>query len=106
IDFVIRLRHKNYKVAVNAVGGKTYEELKAKVLRSSVNGKAIKKRIIINGCTLSFVVMKNPKADAKEPLLYFISSLDLPAPNIVCHYPIRWQIEMCSKHLKSNGFDL
>jgi len=106
IDFIIRVRHKNYKKAVNNTSGKTYEELKAKVLRSKVSGKSIKKRINIDGQELSFIVMKNPKADAKEPLLYFISNLDLPAPNIVCQYPIRWQIEMCFKHMKSNGFNL
>lgn len=106
LDFVIRLRHKSYKKYVNKAMGKSYEELENKVLRSKIPTKAVKKRIVIAGKTFNFVIMKNPKPDAKEPLLYFLSSLGGTAGQIAAHYPLRWQIEVCFKHLKSNGFNL
>lgn len=106
IDFIIRVRNKNYKSCVDACEGKTHQEMIAKVLRSKISGKAIKKEITIGGHNFSFVAMKNPKANANEPVLFFVSSLTLPAPSIACQYQIRWTIEVCFKHMKSNGFNL
>lgn len=67
--------------------------------------KGVGKRFKLYGKSYTFVVIKNPKEDKKEPLLYFISSLE-DKVEIVKTYPIRWTIECCFKHLKSNGFDL
>lgn len=106
IDFVIRLRKKNYKEAVNAVSGKSYGNLERKALRSRKAGKAVGKGILLQGQCFSFVVVKNPKPDATEPLIYLLSSLQKAASNIAARYPIRWKIETCFKHLKSNGFNL
>ena len=55
---------------------------------------------------LYFVVLKNPKNDPKEPFLYLITNLDLPAKAISSIYSLRWKIEYCFKHLKTNGFQL
>ncbi|OED41819.1 hypothetical protein AB832_03230 [Flavobacteriaceae bacterium (ex Bugula neritina AB1)] len=106
IDFVIRLRKKNYKSVVNESPGKSYEELEAKAMRSKKLGKAVGKRIVLNGMTLMFVIVKNPNPKATDQLIYLISSLDEAPACISTRYPIRWQIEMCFKHLKSNGFEL
>jgi hypothetical protein len=106
IDFVIRLRKKNYKEAVNAAEGKKYSAMEKKVLRSRIIGKALGKKILLQGQIFSFVVLKNPKPDAEEPLIYLLSTLDEAPAKIAAHYPIRWQIETCFKHLKSNGFNL
>lgn len=65
----------------------------------------VSKVIQMNGENYTFVVFKNPKPQAKEPLLYFISSLE-DRPKIIKAYPIRWSIECCFKHLKSNGFNM
>lgn len=106
IDFVIRLRKKNYKEAVNAAEGKSYGTLERKALRSRKAGKSLGKTILLQGQSLNFVVLKNPKPEACEPLIYLLSSLKQTPAQIAAHYPIRWQIESCFRHLKSNGFNL
>ena len=106
IDFVIRLRKKNYKEAVNAAEGKSYGSMERKAFRSRKVGKTIGKVILLQGHHFSFVVLKNPKADAAEPLIYLLSSLEEKPYRIAAHYPVRWQIETCFKHLKTNGFNL
>ena len=106
IGFVIRLRKKNYKEAMNAAEGKSYGTLERKALRSRKAGKAVGKMIFLQGQRFTFVIVKNPKPDAEEPLIYLLSTLEETPARIAAHYPIRWQIETCFKHLKSNGFNL
>lgn len=53
----------------------------------------------------TFVMLKNPKYNPKEPYLFFISNLQ-DARAIANHYLKRWKIECCFKHLKTNGFNL
>lgn len=106
IDFVIRLRKKNYREAINAAEGKSYATLEKKALRSRKPGKALGKSITLQGKRFTFVVLKNPKAGADEPLIYLLSTLQEAPACIAARYPIRWKIETCFKHLKSNGFDL
>lgn len=59
----------------------------------------------LNGITYTFVMIKNPKYDPKEPYIYFISDLR-DARAIAGHYLKRWKIECCFKHLKTNGFNI
>ena len=106
IDFVIRLRKTAYKGTVNAVEGKSYSALERKALRSSKVGKTVGKDIVIQEKMFKFVILKNPKPDANEPLIYLLSSLEEAPAKVAAHYPLRWQIETCFKHLKSNGFNL
>ena len=65
----------------------------------------VAKRVKILGEAYTFVIFKNPKQDADEPLVYFLSTLN-KKKKVVKAYPIRWSIETCFKHLKSNGFNL
>ena len=65
----------------------------------------VAKQIQIEDQKYTFVVFKNPKPNAEESLLYFLSTLK-KKQKIVKTYPIRWSIECCFKHLKSNGFNL
>lgn len=106
IDFVIRLRKKNYKEAVNAAQGKSYGTLERKVLRSRIEDKAVGKTVWLKGQPFTFVIAKNARPDATDPLLYLLSTLPVAASSIAARYSIRWQIETCFKHLKSNGFEL
>ena len=53
----------------------------------------------------TFVMIKNPKYDPKEPYIYFISDMQ-DAKAIANHYLKRWKIECCFKHLKTNGFNI
>ncbi len=106
IEFIIRSKSKAYADAINAAEGKTYEQLIKKVLRSKIPNKAVRKKFVLNGVPLYFIVVKNPNGDAKEPVIFLITSINAPAPNIAAQYSIRWKIEHCFKHLKSNGFSL
>ncbi len=107
LDFVIRLKKNTYKKSINRSKGKSYGTLETKVKRSKIRTKAMKKAFILDGMTFYFIVVKNHKNDPKEPLLYLITSLDTyHAKAISDIYRIRWKIEYCFKHLKSNGFQL
>lgn len=106
LDFVIRLRHKAYQDIINEAEGQSYAKLRQKVMTSRIAKKALRKQIYLNGMLLYFVVFKNPKNDPKEPVIYLLTTLDLPAKKIAGIYMIRWKIEHCFKQLKSNGFQL
>lgn len=106
IPFVIRLRKNTYKAAINQAPGRSYRDLHGKVLRSKIPYKALRKDFQLEGMSLGFVVIKNPKPEAEEPIIYLITDLKETARRTAYRYPIRWKIEHCFKHLKSNGFDL
>lgn len=106
LDFNIRSKVNTYVEAINGSPGKSYEELVNKVQRSKVPTKALRKKFVLNGMELYFVVAKNRKPNAKEPLMFLITNVDKPASFLVGTYSIRWKIEQCFFHLKSNGFDL
>ena len=59
----------------------------------------------LGSITYTFVMIKNPKHDPKEPYLYFVSDLQ-DARAIAQHYLKRWKIECCFKNLKTNGFNI
>jgi transposase len=61
--------------------------------------------MVLGKTNYTFVMIKNPKYDPKEPYIYFISDLQ-DARAIENHYLKRWKIECCFKHLKSNGFNI
>ncbi len=61
--------------------------------------------MVLGNTTYTFVMIKNPKHDPKEPYIYFISDMQ-DARAIANHYRKRWKIECCFKHLKSNGFNI
>ena len=115
LHFIIRLKKHNYKEYVDEQRSEVNKAFKhqkwryiglereAKMKRYQRTGVA--KQIIIEGQKYTFVVFKNPKKDPDEPLLYFISTLK-KKQKVVSLYPIRWKIECCFKHLKSNGFKL
>ncbi|MEM9985104.1 MAG: transposase [Bacteroidota bacterium] len=106
IPFVIRLRKKTYQAAIDQAPGRSYEQIKGKVRRSKVPYKTLRKDFCLEGMDLALVVVKNPKPQADEPLIYLITDLKESALRTALRYPIRWKIEHCFKHLKSNGFDL
>ena len=112
---MIRLKQGVYKEQVDQINLKKgcrelfqkarYIKLQRLAAQKGYKSSGVSKSIRINGKSYTFVVFKNPKASAKEPLLYFISSLENRS-TIIKIYPIRWTIECCFKHLKSNGFNL
>ena len=115
IDFIIRLKEKVYKEHIDPIQLRVgsldlfqkarYIKLQRLAQLKKYRTSGVSKVIQMNGENYTFVVFKNPKPQAKEPLLYFISSLE-DRPKIIKAYPIRWSIECCFKHLKSNGFNM
>lgn len=106
LTFVIRLKQKTYHQAISQAPGRSYQCMQQKALRSNKPGKIVSKTFWLEGNALRFVVVKNPDPDAKEALLLLISNLTGTARQIAAVYLIRWKIEHCFFHLKSNGFHL
>lgn len=102
VDFVIRLSAGCYRLPIGAAPGPAYSKL---VRQAHHRKRGVIKGFILNGCKLSVVILKNPKDDPDEPLLYFVSSL-VHKVNITEAYRRRWRIESCFKHLKTQGFNI
>jgi len=115
IGFVIRLKkgiYKDYIDSQRTGNDKHYKHQKWRYIgmqreaeKQQYRNCGVAKRIKILGEAYTFVIFKNPKKDAEEPLVYFLSTLT-KKKKVVTAYPIRWSIETCFKHLKSNGFNL
>jgi len=106
IDFIVRLKSGTYKDAVDKSAGRSYEQLRSKVKRSKVASKTLSKPFVLEEMLLHFVVLKNRRQDAEEPLVYLVSNLQEPARTIADKYGMRWKIEAFFKHMKTNGFSL
>ena len=68
--------------------------------------KILSKPFVLEEMLLNFVVLKNRKRDAEEPLVYLVTNLQEPARAIADKYGMRWKIEAFFKHMKTNGFSL
>ena len=102
LSFVIRLREKMYFELQTSTEKKT----SLKFFRTHVERYGIYAvPMTLGNTTYTFVMIKNPKHDPKEPYIYFISDLQ-DAKAIANHYLKRWKIECCFKHLKTNGFNI
>ncbi len=115
LDFVIRLKRAIFKQHVDEQCGVksrlfahqsyNYRGLENGANQAKYRYCGVCKQVVLLGYTYTLVVFKNPDPNAEQPLLYFISTLKKKR-KIIKAYPIRWTIECCFKHLKSNGFDL
>lgn len=107
IHFNIRIKRNIYVEAINEADGRSYQAMIDKVLRSKLVDKAVGKIIELHGIKLHFVVIKNPKNDPKDPVILLLSThTSKCAKTIGLSYLLRYKIEHCFKHLKSNGFRL
>lgn len=102
LHWVVRLRKNLYRAAIDQAPGGRYSKL---VKKAKSRKRAVSKKIKLEGLDLTFVVIANRQAQAKEELLYLLSSLE-DALVISQAYRLRWLIEYCFKHMKSNGFDV
>ena len=102
--FVIRLKEGIYHEQVNAVGGRTWSQLKS-AAKQKTKGRKVSKRISIDELDLHYIVLKNPRPDAEDELVYLLTNRHSPT-EAARLYQWRWQIEVCFKHLKSNGVNL
>jgi len=102
LSFVIRLREKLYFDLQTHTGKKTSLKSFSKLIEKY---GIYSIPMSLGAITYTFVMIKNPKYNPKEPYLYFISDLK-DAKVIANHYLKRWKIECCFKHLKTNGFNI
>ena len=72
IHFVIRMRMGDYESEVNAAKGNSYLRM---YMKCAARNKIIRKKIGIGGHAYAIVMMPNPKDDAKEPVLIFMTTL-------------------------------
>lgn len=104
IRFIIRVKEGIYHDDINKGGGLSWDRLKAKA-QSKPKGKKVAKRIDLQGLDLWYVILKNPRPDAGDKLVFLLTNWESPTQAAKV-YRLRWQIEVCFKHLKSNGFNL
>ena len=121
IHFIIRLKKEIYRsyvdqqlMPVEAMSRrydkcqtKRYSHLKRLANSPMHQNTGVAKYIRIDEEIYLFVMYKNPnpKADKEDKMLFFLSSLN-KKEQVIKDYPLRWTIECCFKHLKSNGFNL
>ena len=121
IHFIIRLKKEIYRSYVDEQLSpqtsksrrydrhqtKRYSQLKCLANTPRYQNTGVAKHIRINDEIYLFVMYKNPnpKADKEDEMLFFLSSLNRKE-QVIRDYPLRWTIECCFKHLKSNGFNL
>lgn len=104
LNFVIRVKEGIYHDAINESKGPSWNKLKQRGQAKS-KGKKVSKKICLNGMELHYIILKNPRPKADDELIFMISNL--PSPTQAARlYEWRWQIEVCFKHLKSNGINL
>lgn len=104
LSFVIRVKEGIYHEAINAAKGPDWASLKRRA-KSKPKGKKVSKRICLEGLNLHYLILKNPRPKADDELIFLLTNLDSPT-EAARLYELRWQIEVCFKHLKSNGFKL
>lgn len=104
IRFVIRVKEGIYHEEINAAPGLEWKRMKAKA-HDKPKGKKVSKKITLDGLDLFYIILKNPRPNADDELVYLITDWLSPA-KAARIYELRWQIEVCFKHLKSNGLNL
>ncbi len=98
LDFVIRLRKKAYRKAVEA-SGHSYARLEKRALKKGYSQAAFD----LSGKRYRIEMWRTGRA--QEPIVYLITSI-LEKKRMGKRYAKRWKIEYCFKHLKTNGFNL
>ncbi len=104
IRFVIRVKQGIYHDEINEAKGLRWQQMKEKA-QAKAKGKKVSKRFKLAGVELFYIILKNPRPEADDELIHLIS--DWKSPTQAAYiYQLRWQIEVCFKHLKSNGLNL
>jgi len=100
-DLVIRLRREDYfsDLALSMPGADRMKRIKKAVRKNGYFCSPI----TINGCSLFFIALPDKKSE--DETIFLLSSRD-DIQWTSETYRRRWSIEVCFKHMKSNGFDL
>lgn len=80
---------------------------KVRAIRRCLSRKGLRAaEVVIAGEHICHVVcLPNTGTRDKDPYVYLLTNLDAPE-QAGDYYQVRWTIECCFKHLKTNGFDL
>jgi hypothetical protein len=80
---------------------------KANQLRKALNKPDLTHQeiVLLGEYIFDLFICKNVTPNAKEKFVYIVTNFAIPA-DAPGFYRQRWAIEVCFKHLKSNGFDL
>ena len=104
--FVVRLK-SNRQLTIWMEGAIRERPAGARALRRFLARKGLNSAeiVLVGEYICHFVALKNTAGRDKEPWIYLFTNLDEPqfAGDF---YRLRWTIECCFKHLKSNGFNL
>ena len=106
IKFVIRIKN-NKKCQVWFNNGIKNKEVKLKALHRYMIKKGLKSHeIVLAGDYIAqIIILENTAPQPDEPFLYLITNVD-DLEQAAQLYRMRWKIECCFKHLKTNGFNL
>lgn len=102
INFVIRIRLGDYETQVNQTPGLSYDQL---LTKTHYSNRSYAKSMKLGQGHFSFSVKRNQHQQTDDPYVILLSSAHKPK-DAYRIYALRWQIEQCFKHLKSNGFCL
>ena len=104
--FVVRLK-SNRQLTIWLDGAIRERPAGARALRRFLARKGLNSAeiVLVGEYICHFVALKNTAGRDKQPWVYLFTNLD--EPNLAGDfYRLRWTIECCFKHLKSNGFNL
>jgi len=102
IDLIIRLKKDTYRTYVNRSSGAAYSKMEK---QAYTRKHGVSKPVEIEGRTYTLVIIRNRQPQAKELLLYLLSTLD--KKHVISQaYALRWLREVCFYQLKTNGFNL
>jgi Transposase DDE domain len=106
INFVIRIK-SNRKCVVWSNNTIKKRSVKLKVLHKylSKKGKNNCEIVIYGDYIVNLLIVENTSPTPDEPFLYLLTNVE-DFEQAKKLYRMRWKIECCFKHLKSNGFEL
>ena len=106
VQFVIRIK-QNKKCQVWFNNGIKNRAVKIKVLHKYMlkKGLAAHDIVLAGDYIAQIIILKNTSPQPDEPFLYLITNVD-HLDQAAQLYRMRWKIECCFKHLKTNGFNL
>ena len=104
--FVVRIK-SNRQLYVWLNGGIRPQKAKLGAIRRYMKQKGLKsiEIVVANEYVCSLVCLPNTAIRDKDPYIYLLTNLDEPETTGEV-YRLRWTIECCFGHLKSNGFNL
>jgi hypothetical protein len=106
LHFIIRLRQPCYKRQIAWASGQSYDDFFAQLTSQN---KFLTCQIELEGQLYTLTARRNPdpKAEREDRILIFLSTWPPQEAVAICQtYRLRWKIECCFKHLKTNGFNL